>query len=67
MKRATMDLAEKVLVIGERTTFLGELIKIRWGTREVEGFVRKQENLRHERKENVTREDSDEGYGKQII
>ena len=56
LMRATMDLAEKVLVIEERTTFLGELLKIRRGTREVEGFIKKQENLRHELKENVTRE-----------
>ena len=47
------------MVIGERTTFLGELIKIRRGTREVEGFVRKLENLRHELKENVTREEAE--------
>ena len=54
-----MELAEKVMVIEERSTFLGELIKIRRGTREVEGFILKQEKLRHELKENVTREEAE--------
>ena len=54
-----MELAEKVMVIEERSTFLGELIKIRRGTREVEGFILKQEKLRHELKENMTREEAE--------
>ena len=48
-----------LLVIVERTTFLGELVKIGRGTKEVEGFVKKQENLRHELSENVTREEAE--------
>ena len=55
-----MILAEKVVVIEERTVFLGDLIKIRRGTREVERYVRKQEELRHESKENMTRDDVEE-------
>ena len=60
IKHATMILAEKVVVIEERTVFLGDLIKIRRGTREVERYVRKQEELRHESKENMTRDDVEE-------
>ena len=52
-----MDLAEKVLVIEERTLFLGDVIKLRRGTKEVENFIRRQEKIRHESKENVTREE----------
>ena len=54
-----MELAEKVMVIEERSTFLGELIKIGRGTREVEGFILKQEKLRHELSENVSREEAE--------
>ena len=54
-----MELAEKVMVIEERSTFLGELLKIGRGTREVEGFILKQEKLRHELSENVTREEAE--------
>ena len=59
LKQATMELAEKVMVIEERSTFLGELLKIGRGTREVEGFILKQEKLRHELSENVTREEAE--------
>ena len=52
MKLATMELAEKVMVIEERTIFLGDLVKMRRGTKEVENYVRKQENIRPEYKEN---------------
>ena len=60
IKHATMNLAEQVVVIEERTVFLGDLIKIRRGTKEVEGYVRKQEGMRHESKENMTRDDVEE-------
>ena len=59
-KQAVIVLAEKVLLIEERTTFLGDLINIKRGTREVEGFVRKQEALRHEDKGRMSREDVQE-------
>ena len=52
-----MELAEKVMILEERTTFLGDLLAIRRGTREVENFVRKQEKLRHEPRENVSNSD----------
>ena len=58
LRQTTMMLAEKVLVIEERTTFLGDLLCIRRGTKEVEGFVRKQEGLRHETKDYVSDEDA---------
>ena len=51
MKLATMVLAEKIVEIEERTVFFGDLIRIKRGTREVEEYVRKQEALRHESKE----------------
>ena len=54
LKQATWELAEKVMVIEERTIFLGDLISIGRGTREVEGFIRKQEKLRHEKPENIS-------------
>ena len=38
LKRTVMALAEKVMCIEERTTFLGEVLKMRRGTREVENF-----------------------------
>ena len=60
MKLATMELAEKVMVIEERTIFLGDLVKMRRGTKEVENYVRKQENIRHESKENRTWEEQEE-------
>ena len=60
MKLATMELAEKVMVIEERTIFLGDLVKLRRGTKEVENYVRKQENIRHESKENRTWEEQEE-------
>ena len=59
LKQATMELAEKVVTIEERTTFLGDLIKVRRGTREVEKFIKNQENLRHEGVENVSKEDAE--------
>ena len=59
LKQATMDMAEKVLIIEERTTFLGEMIKMGRGTKEVEGFIARQENLRHESIVNVTREEAE--------
>ena len=59
-KQAVVALAEKVVLIEERTTFLGDLINIKRGTREVEGFIRKQEALRHEDKGRMSREDVQE-------
>ena len=59
LKQATMELAEKVVTIEERTTFLGDPIKVRRGTKEVEKFIKNQENLRHEGVENVSREDTE--------
>ena len=49
LRQATIDLAEKVLVIEERTLFLGDVIKLRRGTK-VENFIRRQEKIRHESK-----------------
>ena len=60
MKLATMVFAEKVVEIEERTVFLGDLIKIKKGTREVEGYVRKQAGLRHESRELMSRSDVEE-------
>ena len=60
MKQAVIVLAEKVVQIEERTTFLGDLIIIKRGTREVESFVRKQEALRHEGRDKMSREDVQE-------
>ena len=60
LKQATMDLSVKVLVIEERSTFLGDLLKLRRGTREVERYVRKQESIRHESKEYMNRDDIEE-------
>ena len=54
MMTATMELAEKVMRIEERTLFLGEVIRVGRGTPDVENFVKKQENIRHETKENRT-------------
>ena len=59
LKQSTWELAEKVMVIEERTIFLGDLVSIGRGTKEVEGYVRKQENLRHELKENVSWEEGE--------
>ena len=47
-------------MIEERTTFLGDLIKIMRGTKEVERFIVRQEMIRHELKENVTKEEAEE-------
>ena len=44
--------------IEERTLFLGELVKIRRGTKEVENFVRKQGGLRHAKNDEVSMEES---------
>ena len=60
MMTATMELAEKVMMIEERSVFLGDVIRIGRGTPDVENFVRKQENIRHELKENRTWEDQEE-------
>ena len=60
LKQASMTLAEKVVVIEERSIFLGDLIKLGRGTREVERFVRNQESIRHESKRFVDREDVEE-------
>ena len=60
LRQTTMALAEKVMVIEERTIFLGDLLRIRRGTKEVENFVRRQGNLRHELKENLNREEMEE-------
>ena len=59
-KQTVIALAEKVVLIEERTAFLGDLITIRRGTREVERFIRKQEGLRHEEKKRMSREDVQE-------
>ena len=59
LKHATMELAEKVVVIEERTIFLGDLVRIGRGTKEVEGFIKKQANIRHESKENVSWEEAE--------
>jgi hypothetical protein len=47
------------LIIEERTKFLGDLIKLGRGTKEVEGFIARQEKLRHESYVNVTREEAE--------
>ena len=47
-------------MIEERSVFLGDVIRIGRGTPDVENFVRKQENIRHELKENRTWEDQEE-------
>ena len=60
MMTATMELADKVMRIEERTIFLGEVIKVRRGTPDVESFVRKQGDIRHESTENRTWEDQEE-------
>jgi hypothetical protein len=60
IKLAAMKPAEKVVEYEERTIFLGDLIKIKRGSREVERFVRKQEALRHEAPEMMSREDIEE-------
>ena len=60
LKQATMDLSVKLLVIEERTTFLGGLIKLQRGTKEVERFVRIQESIRHESKEYLSKKDLEE-------
>ena len=60
MMTATMELAEKVMRIEERTLFLGEVIRVGRGTPDVENFVKKQEKIRHELKENRTWEDQEE-------
>ena len=39
---------------------MGDLIKIRRGTKEVESFTKRQETIRHESKENVNREEEAE-------
>ena len=57
LRQTVMRLAEKVMLIEERSTFLGDLLKIKRGTREVEAFFKKQDNIRHELKENMDRED----------
>ena len=41
-----MDMAKKVMRGEERTVFFGELLKLGMGTKEVEGFVKKQAKLR---------------------
>ena len=38
--------------------FLGDLVKLRRGTKEVEHFLRKQEGLRHEKKESLGVQDT---------
>ena len=65
LKQATWELAEKVMVIEERTIFLGDLISIGRGTREVEGYVRKQEKLRHELPENVSHDEREMMVGRE--
>jgi hypothetical protein len=55
LKRTAMALAEKVMFIEERSIFLGDVLKLNRGTREVENFVRKQEGIRHENVENLGR------------
>ena len=60
LKQASMILAEKIVVIEEKTIFLGDLIKLGRGTREVERFVRNQESIRHESRRFVDREDVEE-------
>ena len=57
LKRTAIDLAEKVMVIEERSIFLGDVLKMNRGTREVENFVRKQEGIRHEDVENLGRDE----------
>ena len=59
MKMRTMGVAEKLMRIEERTLFLGELVRINRGTKEVENFVRKQGGLRHEQWENMSERDKD--------
>ena len=56
LKQSIMDLAVKVVVVEERSTFIGDLIKLKRGTKEVENFVRTQESIRHEPKEFLSRE-----------
>ena len=42
LKSTTIQLSEKLLKVEERTLFLGELVRTRRGTKEVENFVQKQ-------------------------
>ena len=46
LKRTTLAMAAKVMRREETSVFLGDLVKLHLGTKEVEGFVRKQEKLR---------------------
>ena len=46
MKRTTTAMAIKVMRREETSVFLGELIGLHLGTREVENFVKNQEKLR---------------------
>ena len=47
MKRTTIAMAIKVMKREETSVFLGELIGLNLGTREVENFVKNQEKLRY--------------------
>ena len=59
MKRTIIAMAVKVMRCEERNVFLGDLVRLHLGTKEVEGFVRKQERLRRE-KEGVRGEYEDD-------
>ena len=49
MKRTTLAMAVKVMRSEERNVFLGDLVRLHLGTKEVERFVRKQEKLRRDK------------------
>ena len=46
LKHRILDLAKRVMRGEERTVFFGVLLKLGMGTKEVEGFVKKQARLR---------------------
>ena len=46
---------------------MGDLIKIRRGTKEVESFTKRQETIRHELKENVNREEAEEMIWRDMV
>ena len=48
LKQKTIAMAIKVMRSEERNVFLGDLMGLRLGTREVENFISKQERLRRE-------------------
>ena len=46
LKQRILTMASKVMKCEERNSFMGELMELRLGTKDVEGFIYKQESLR---------------------